>query len=207
MPTYSYAYVTAPVEVDASVDVVWSVVMDFEAYGEWNPLHRRVRVLKDEESGERAVEMMLNPHATKNGPLASLADPVQRGALRKVPVETLLYVDHVPGKRAVLVYGLVHGPVATLATSARVQLVLPRGPRRSVYLTFDVVGGVALAPFLWMLPPYIERGFEAAAWALKGRAEALAMGGAASSPSPSPSSSSSLGSVVAGREAKVRSKL
>ena len=34
-----------PTEIEAPVDMVWEVLLDFERYGEWNGFHRKIEIV------------------------------------------------------------------------------------------------------------------------------------------------------------------
>ena len=77
----------SPTDILAPMEFVWSVIVDFNSYTEYNPFHRRVRVLLDPSTNHRKIEMavnLLNPTA------GSLPSPE---SCFTVPAERIFYVD------------------------------------------------------------------------------------------------------------------
>jgi hypothetical protein len=49
-----------PVVINASAATVWSVLIDFASYPEWNPFHRKVEVVEQLDVGTCALRMTCN---------------------------------------------------------------------------------------------------------------------------------------------------
>jgi uncharacterized protein YndB with AHSA1/START domain len=136
-------------EIDAPPEIVWRVIADLAAYGEWNPF-----VIACESSLDPGDPILMRVHV-----FASFAQ-AQR--------ETVL--EHEPGER--LCYGLEGGALGALA-SRRCHRVTSAGPGRTRYESdFELSGW--LAPFVRALVgSRLQRGFDAMAVALERRALAL----------------------------------
>ena len=79
-----------PIEIEASPSYVWSVLIDFDSYAEWNPFHRK-------------VEIVTQPRPT--GDTVAVRMTVKMGGLlgTLVSTETIYYCD---SKRHILAYGI-----------------------------------------------------------------------------------------------------
>lgn len=147
--------IRAQVEIDASAERVWSLMVDAEGYGAWNPfvvgidapqgmqlgaaitLHVRMGGLIGQTSSRERITRLQPPSA---GQWAELAYD---------------YVDLLSH------FGLVRG--------TRWQGVQPLGPHRCRYLTYEGFSG-----WLWRLLPFgaVQDGFSRHAEALARAAEA-----------------------------------
>jgi Polyketide cyclase / dehydrase and lipid transport len=154
MPTAS-----AEVRIAAPIELVWDVMLDTDAYGEWNPFIVRVERLagRPPEAGD---DLRLHVRWRDGGSVTT--------------VERISALEPPTDGRALLEYDFL-GPLATLR--------LVRGRRRQA---LDVAGDVTvyrtaetLHGLLARAAPIgrVQDGFERHAVALKLRAEALAAGG------------------------------
>lgn len=111
-----------PIEIEASPSYVWSVLIDFDSYAEWNPFHRK-------------VEIVTQPRPT--GDTVAVRMTVKMGGLlgTLVSTETIYYCD---SKRHILAYGIGRdGP-----TSLRVVWLEPgSAPGTTVFHSYDMIGG------------------------------------------------------------------
>lgn len=156
-PTPSILVATPPVRINAPRKLVWETMLDFEAYEEFNPFHRRVRVVRDEATGDRYMEMKVNSKVANEKD-----DRLVAPETCMVAREKIFYVDE---ERYILVYGLD----AAMASSVRVQYLLEDGDA-TVYVNYDVLGGVFLKLFAFAFG-WVDVGFKASAAALKKRVE------------------------------------
>ncbi|HWH28138.1 MAG TPA: SRPBCC domain-containing protein [Mycobacteriales bacterium] len=143
------------VRIDAPIDVVWQVMLDTDAYGEWNPF-----IVKVDRLGGRAPEV---------GDDLRLHVRWKSGG-RVTTVERITALDPPRDGSALLEYDFL-GPFATLR--------MVRGRRRQE-LTAEgdatrYVTGETLRGWLsWAAPiGRVQDGFERHATALKQRAEQL----------------------------------
>jgi hypothetical protein len=149
----------ASASIDAPISVVWDVMVDVDAYGEWNPFIVDV----DGPSGRPpAVEDDLVLHVRwSDGKGVKTRERITR---MEPPVA------HGEVQRAVLEYEF-RGPIAALHLSRgrRVQVLEQRAGEPAVYVTSERLHGlfVRLAPM-----DKVRDGFERHAAALKARAEA-----------------------------------
>jgi hypothetical protein len=148
----------ARAEIAAPIELVWSVMLDVERYGEWNPFLVRI----DADGAARVgTELRLQVKWARGG-----------GARSK---ERITRLEPPSSGRAVLEYVFL-GPLAATAAvrASRLQTLEQPAGGPTTYHTYEEFGGwLAFA-----LPlADVQAGFEAHARALKARAESLASGG------------------------------
>ena len=139
--------IRAEVEIDAPVARVWEILVDLDAYAEWNPFTPRVR------SSLR------------------VGDPVEMD-VRMHPDRTLARVERVTAcePEARLCWDMKIGAPFLLAAE-RCQVLTPLGSQRTRYETADCFRGLLVPLMLWLYGGAVQRGFESVALALKKRAE------------------------------------
>jgi hypothetical protein len=148
----------ATVAIDAPLETVWSVMMDIDAYGEWNPFLFRAECRTPPQPGDPIVLHVRWPNGrtTRSPERVTVVEPPQQdGTTTRA---TLAYVyEGLPAK-----LGLVKG------TRYQRLSKVPGGP--TVYDTVEEFSGplVALAG-----PSRVADGFRRHAEALKVRAESL----------------------------------
>lgn len=141
---------SATVEIDAPIELVWSVLVDFPRYGEWNRFTPSV-----ECAGQPGSPVVMDVRMPGTKPR------------RQVEV---LNVMEAPTR---LAWGMRMGAAWVLVAN-RYQVLEPLGPGRTRYTSTDSLSGM-LAPLVRTL--YAEpmrAGFALAAAGLKERCEALA---------------------------------
>jgi hypothetical protein len=149
----------ATVAIDAPLETVWAVMMDIDAYGEWNPFLFRAECPAPPRPGDPIVLHVRWPNGrTTRSPerISVVEPPYEEGATTRA---TLAYVyEGFPAK-----IGLVRG------TRFQRLSQVPGGP--TVYETVEEFSGplVALAG-----PGRVADGFRRHAEALKVRAESRA---------------------------------
>lgn len=136
------------VEIDAPQEFVWSIVVDFGRYGEWNPYTFRVDSVL-----ELGADVLLH-----------LPDPAKPG-------ETFTTLEHLRVIDAPrhLQYDTGDSFAPMLAT--RDQWVDDLGGGRSSYRTTDVFEGPGADVVYAMQKDWVTEGFNATAYALKEYAE------------------------------------
>ena len=138
------------VEIDAPQEVVWSVLVDYARYPEWNPY--TVRVETTLEIGG-VIDLYL-PDPNKPGETF-----LNREYVRVVDPPSYLRYDtaeEIPGMQAV-----------------REQWVTDLGGGRSSYRTTDLFTGKIAGWVHDQQAAWVQAGFDSVAHALKARAEAL----------------------------------
>lgn len=148
----------ARVVIDAPLETVWAVMMDTEAYGEWNPFLFRAECPTPPRPGDPIVLHVRWPNGrtTRSPERISIVDPprIEDGTT----LATLAYVyEGLPAK-----LGLVRG------TRFQRLSQVTGGP--TVYDTVEEFSG-PLVPLAG--PGRVADGFRRHAEALKGRAESL----------------------------------
>jgi uncharacterized protein YndB with AHSA1/START domain len=142
--------VSDTVEISAPADFVWSLIVDFDRYSEWNPFTVRVEAVL--ELGAPVVLHLPDPW--KPGETFETHEQISVIA----PPHHLQYNtgDSIPGVHAI-----------------RDQWVEDLGDGRSSYRTTDMFSGEHAKPIFDMQAEWVTNGFNATAHALKARAEQL----------------------------------
>jgi len=145
--------VDSSVDIEASAEQVWEVLMDLPAYGEWNPWIVAVNGSKRPRTAgliELEVRMPSGKRQTATEKVIELAAPGRIGR----------YTYVLQGLMAR--FGLVSG--------RREQVVEVLAPGRCRYSSREHFGGL-----LWRFIPFaeIQEGMDTMSYALKLRAEAL----------------------------------
>lgn len=148
----------AEIEIDAPLDVVWTVMLDTEAYGEWNPFVVRAECGSPPQVGDPIrlhVEFGNGRRAVSPERISAVDPPRDVDGVRRA---RLAYVyEGLPAKLR-----LVRGTRFQRLSQA------PGGPTR--YETVEEFSG-PLVPLAG--PGRVQEGFERHAAALKARAEQL----------------------------------
>lgn len=148
----------AKVVIDAPLETVWAVMMDTDAYGEWNPFLFRAECPTPPRPGDPIVLHVRWPNGrtTRSPERISIVDPPRTEG--GTTLATLAYVyEGVPAK-----LGLVRG--------TRFQRLSQVSGGPTVYDTVEEFSG-PLVPLAG--PGRVADGFRRHAEALKGRAESL----------------------------------
>lgn len=155
----------ASAEIDAPIELVWSVMLDFRAYPQWNPFIRRIDgIVGAPEVGQ---SMILEVHF-RGGSKVRSPERISR-------IEPPVPDASVPGagelRRATLVYSF-QGPLSRLylVRGSRFQHLEQRPGGPTVYRTEEEFHGL-LRRFVPLAA--VQDGFARHAQALKARAESL----------------------------------
>lgn len=132
--------------IEAPAEVVWSVLVDFPRYHEWNDFCPAIE-----------TELVLG---------AQVEMQVDLGHGPQAQVE---YMSRIEPNRAIA-WAMKNEP-GDPVHAERTQTIEPLGPGRCRYLSIDVFSGPAVAPMLKAFGEVIERGFNRAAQGLKAEAE------------------------------------
>lgn len=149
--------------IEAPIDLVWDVMLDTEAYAEWNPFVIRVR--RPRHRPLRVGDPILLKVRWHTGGTARSTERVTR---MEPP-------DEHDGRRAVLEYEY-RGPLGSsgLVRGRRLQELTRLDDAATSYSTYEKLHG----PLAFAAPiQRVQDGFERHAAALKLRAEALHRGG------------------------------
>jgi hypothetical protein len=149
---------TARIEIDAAIDVVWRIMLDTAAYGEWNPFIERVDIDGPPAAGTAVVlHVRWDNGKTSSSPerLTAVEDPAESDGVTSA---TLSYEFEGWPHRLGLVHSTRH---QTLTQS-------PGGP--TVYETVMHLSGPMVR---FAGPARIVDGLERHAAGLKARAEQL----------------------------------
>lgn len=152
----------ASTQIDAPIDVVWSVMLDTAAYGEWNPFLFRVECPTPPSEGDPIVLHVRWPN----------------GKTTRSPERIKLVEGPTTGqdgvRRATLAYDYEGLPSKLrLVQGRRYQRLTQRPGEPTTYDTVEEFSG-PLVRFAG--PDRVEAGFRQHATALKSRAEELAAG-------------------------------
>ena len=142
--------IVTSVDVDAPAETVWDVLVDFEAYPEWNP---RSRITGTPAEGERLV--------VAPGPEAE-GMPTFKPRVRQADGTELRWLGHL------YVRGLFDGEHRFVVEDL--------GEGRSRFVQSESFGGLLVRPIMRLYGEDTRAGFEAVNAALKARAEAVAAG-------------------------------
>src|SRR5205807_5486015 len=132
--------------IDAPVERVWRVLMDFAAYSEWNPFIRSIR-------GKPEVGSRLDVEIGASGARPMRFRPT---VLVVVPNREFRWLGHLG------IRGLFH--------REHVFELTPAGPRSTRFVQGERLGGIFLPFLARRLEKDVRRGFEETNRALGGRA-------------------------------------
>lgn len=139
------------VEIDAPASFVWSVLLDYPNYPQWNPYTRAVDTTL-------AVDSPIDLTLPK--PDGSEGTWVSREYIRVVDPPRLLRYDT--------------GDTFPGLLGVRDQLITPLGPDRCSYHTFETFTGKYADAVFAAQGAYVKNGFDSVAHALRDRVAALA---------------------------------
>ena len=142
--------VSDTVEIAAPADLVWSVIVDFDRYGEWNPYTFRVDTVL-----ELGADVLLH-----------LPDPARPG-------ESFTTLEHMRVIDAPHHLQYDTGDSFSPMLAIRDQWVEDLGEGRCSYRTTDVFQGPGADAVFALQQEWVTAGFNATAYALKDRAEAI----------------------------------
>jgi len=139
--------ISSEIEIDAPIDLVWSILRDFDSYSEWNPFTVSVKTTLE------------------------LGSPVDMRVKLRPPKEMhqLEYVSAVAEGERVCWGGNV-GP-RWFINADRCQVLTDLGDGRTRYLTTDVFRGIGVGLMFLLVGRHVQRGFDDVGRALKARAE------------------------------------
>lgn len=137
-----------PVEIEAPIERVWDILVDFERYGDWNPFTTRVET-------DFGIGSPVDLYVTL-GPL-KLRQPERIEAVQRP--ELLVWSTKI-GHRILL-------------SARREQRLEALGPARCRYVTNDAFNGFLTPLVMLFFGRLIRRGFNDMALALKARAETV----------------------------------
>lgn len=138
------------VEIDAPASFVWSVLLDYPNYPQWNPYTRAVATTL-------AVDSPIDLTLPK--PDGSEGTWVSREYIRVVDPPRLLRYDT--------------GDTFPGLLGVRDQLITPLGPERCSYHTFETFTGKYAEAVFAAQGTYVKNGFDSVAHALRDRVAAL----------------------------------
>lgn len=142
--------ISSKIEIDAPIDVVWSILCDLDSYPEWNPFTVSVKSTLE------------------------LGSPVDMQVKLRPPklMQQVEYVSgYVEGER--VCWGADVGP-HWFVNADRCQVLTDLGGGRTRYVTTDVFHGIGVGLMFVVVGRHVQRGFDDVARALKARAEGRA---------------------------------
>ena len=143
--------ISSEIEIDAPIDLVWSILRDCNSYPDWNPFTVSVKTTLE------------------------LGTPVDM-QVKLRPPKTMHQVEYVSafveGKR--VCWGGHVGP-PWFITADRCQVLTDLGAGRTRYFTTDVFRGIGVGLMFFVVGRHVQRGFDDVAGALKARAEATSV--------------------------------
>lgn len=155
-------FVAPPVEIRASVEQVWEVLMDFAKYPEWNPMNRYVTPAAPAAAGVKvALGVSWGPYELNGGPVDASTLPVdlKNGEMFTIvqPNEALAWGDNL---------GWLH-------RAERVQYLLALPDGTTLYGTEEIMVGFLTPLIAKIFRERINLGLAACGPALKRRVEQL----------------------------------
>lgn len=136
------------VTIDAPAELVWQVLVDFPAYGEWNDFCPSIE-----------AQLVIGSPVKMQVDLGSgLQEQVEYITCIEAPRKITWSMENKPGDP-------VHAD--------RSQVVEPIDERRCTYVTYDEFSGPAVVPMVEALGKAVENGFNVCAQGVKARAERL----------------------------------
>jgi hypothetical protein len=160
-PLFSLSFRLGPVDIDAPAALVWSVLVDFERYADWNPMVRAMVLGAPGGVGSPVdLDVSWGPYR-RHGGAVDVSELAVDLSLR----ETLTIWE---SGRA-LAYADDRG---ALHRAERLQLLEPPQEGTTRYHNVESMVGVA-TPLVRLLAGKIQRGLDAAGQALKWRCETI----------------------------------
>ena len=147
-----------PVEIDAPIETVWEIMVDFDRYPEWNPMNRFFKLDSEAEPN----------HTVTFGPSWGPYDRLENEPLPEADFtqhETITVWE----EDCCLAYAVVSLPF----NAERVQYISPLEKGKTRYQTYERMSGFIKPIVKWKYGAKIVAGFTANGMALKKRAEAL----------------------------------
>ncbi len=160
---FSYIVFAEPVEIDASIELVWSVITDFSAYPLWNPLNRSFQLDTVAKPGEKVTfDVSWGPYTKDNHivPVSDLQTSLTQHETLTVwqPNQCLAYADD----------------LGTWHRAERIQYISQLPNNRTRYHTYERWAGLITPIISLLYSKKAQMGFNANSQALKTRAETLA---------------------------------
>jgi len=151
-----------PVEIDAPIELVWSVMTDFSAYPLWNPLVRCIQLDTDAKPGEKVTfDVSWGPYDKDNHsiPVSELKTSLTQHETLTVwqPDQCLAYADNL---------GIWH-------RAERVQSISQLPNNRTRYQTYERWAGLITPIIRTIFGEKVKSGLNATSQALKTRAELI----------------------------------
>jgi len=156
--------VTASQTIDAPVDKVWGILLDFPSYSEWNTFVRKQVVLDKSKTileNQTAVEGAILDLTTHIPPTMS---PNARSHYTRV---TITHVDH-ENHRVSWAYDTMP---SWLLRSVRWQSVTAVEDGKTKYESIEVFNGLLVFFLKWFIGANLKKSFDGMADGLKARAE------------------------------------
>jgi hypothetical protein len=144
---------TEPIDIDAPVALVWTIMVDFERYPEWNPLNRFFRLDTYAAPGQTVT------FGPRWGPYGSS----RLGEAGFTQHETLTVWE----ENCCLAYATI----SRLVNAERTQYLAPIAANRTRYYTYERTSGILAPVVRRVYGRRIVLGFTANGLALKRRAE------------------------------------
>lgn len=119
-----------PIEINAPIDLVWDILMDFKNYEKWNPFHLRADVVENESN-----QIFLGLKVKMGGALGTIYSN-----------EEMYYVD---SSRFVFIYGIG----LKVPSSMRTVWLESIDKTITIMNSYDTIGGYAA----WLCKFYIEK--------------------------------------------------
>lgn len=171
----SITYIPGEVIIDAPIDVIWKVLLDFESYTEWNPFVRSQLV-----TDEKYNPLSPQPKPTEGAHLLMLTQiPPPKGTL--VPVDKDLartggVITFVDEEKRRVGWKQTQYPDWLLRTNRWQELteVEVDGKNMVKYWTVETFNGPLAWAIRWFFHEKLTTSFAAMATALKERSEQLA---------------------------------
>lgn len=136
------------ITINAPVELVWQVIVDFENYGEWNEFCPSIKgELKMGEPLEMQVDL---------------------GSGLQAQVESITCIE--PGRK--IVWSMENKPEDPIHAD-RAQILTPVDAHSCTYISVDEFGGEMCGPMIDAMGKAVEDGFNLCARNLKARAEVL----------------------------------
>ena len=145
---------SAPVEISASAEAVWSVLIDLDSYGEWNPFTPKIE-------GQLTVGSPVDLHVRLR----------ERSATDEKLYSRREWVTAVEKPRKLAWETKVIFPF--LLHAEKEQLITPIDQQSCSYYTIDKFSGLLYPIIALLYKKRIEKGFDETAAALKDRCERL----------------------------------